>query len=30
MPSPKGECDFDFSAEITEDITINWIDTVEQ
>ena len=30
MPSPKGEWDFDFSAEITEDITINWIDAVEQ
>jgi hypothetical protein len=30
MPSPKGEWDFDFSAEITEDTTVCWIDTVEQ
>jgi hypothetical protein len=30
MPAPKGDWDFDFSSEITEDITIFWIDTVEQ
>ena len=30
MPSPNGDWDFDFSTEITEDITICWIDTVEQ
>jgi hypothetical protein len=30
MPSPKGTWDFDFSTEITEDITICWIDAVEQ
>ena len=30
MPSPQGNWDFDFSTEITEDITICWIDTVEQ
>ena len=30
MPAPKGDWDFDFSTEITEDITIYWIDTVEQ
>ena len=30
MPAPRGDWDFDFSTEITEDITISWIDTVEQ
>jgi hypothetical protein len=30
MPSPQGNWDFDFSTEITEDITICWIDAVEQ
>lgn len=30
MPAPKGDWDFDFSSEITEDITVFWIDTVEQ
>ena len=30
MPSPKGDWDFDFSTEITEDITICWVDAVEQ
>lgn len=30
MPAPHGDWDFDFSTEITEDITIYWIDTVEQ
>jgi hypothetical protein len=30
MPSPKGEWDFDFSAEITEDLTVVWVEKLEQ
>lgn len=30
MPAPKGDWDFDFSTEITADVTISWIDAAEQ